>query len=156
MKRLAFRSLTVASLLLGSSVVVGAGQAHAQWTNSPEPTPMDCTSWQTQFAGGMCRMEHFNGSASGLPSAGPNMALPPGTGLTGISPGSNTNSPTISRSESSGGSSTSSGGSAGSSGSSGGAGAGGAGGAGSSGGAGGSGGSGGSGGAGGGGSSGPY
>jgi hypothetical protein len=114
LKRCAFRFLTAASLLLGSSIAVGASQADAQWTTQPRADPIECSSWNTAHNGGMCRVEHFNQTPSvSIRPAGPALQL--GQGLTGINTGANTNAaPITSGSEAGGGSgSASSGGSAG-------------------------------------------
>ncbi len=110
-KQLALRSVAAASLMIGASVALGTAPASAQWTTSPDPPPISCSSWQTAFAGGMCRVEHFNGATSAPAGPPANVSVPPGTGLTGISPGSSTNSPTITSGSSTGGGATTSSGS---------------------------------------------
>ena len=115
MKRFAFRSLIAALLVLGGSIAIGASRADAQWNTSPEPPPIACSSWQTAHTGGLCRVEHFNAAASTVP-AGPSIRVQPGQGLTGISPGSSTNTPTITSGGGAGSGSDSTSGSAGPSG----------------------------------------
>src|SRR3954467_3739330 len=123
LKRFAFRSLAAASLLLGGSMAVGASRAEAQWTDQPRADPIECSSWNTTYNGGMCRTEHFNQApAVSIRPAGP--ALQPGQGLTGINTGANTNaSPITSGSEAGGGGASSSGGTGGGGSSAGGGGA---------------------------------
>jgi hypothetical protein len=108
MKQLAFRSLAAASLVIGGSIVFGPARTSAQWTASPDAPPISCSSWQTQFGGGMCRVEHFNGNTSAPAGPPGNAAVSPGTGLTGISPGSATNGPIINSGSSTGGGSSTS------------------------------------------------
>src|SRR4051794_35237123 len=54
------RSLTVAALLAGGTTLFTGSTTNAQWTQSPDTQPIECSSWQTTYSGGMCRAEHFN------------------------------------------------------------------------------------------------
>src|SRR5215217_5087734 len=104
-KQLVARSVITGALVVGGASAVGAGSAHAQWNNSPQAQPIECSSWLTAYNGGMCRVEHFNQAATGTGRAVTSVAVPAGSpmmgpggtgrGLTGINTGANTNASPI-------------------------------------------------------------